>query len=128
MDSLTGWQRQASPHAVPERDECQQRVASSSVSGCATGSPARPRISSASFSCTPNALVTRTASAGKGAAASATIRGMSPVECLPGESMYGKTISSVAPASTHARTPSEIDGSHSSMWAYRTTTSGPAIA
>ena len=56
------------------------------------------------------------------------MRGMSPVECLPGESMYGKTISSVAPASTHCRTPAAIDGSASSMCAKRTTTSGPAIA
>src|SRR5579872_1115009 len=55
------------------------------------------------------------------------MRGMSRVECLPGESMYGNTTTSVAPASTHAANPCAIVGSASSMCATRTIAASPAI-
>ena len=47
---------------------------------------------------------------------------MSRVTCLPGDSMYGKAMTSVAPAVTHSAKPAAIDGSASSMCAWRTRT------
>ena len=115
---LTGWQRHASPQAVPERVECQQRAASSARQRVARRARRRARGSARRASRGRRTRSSRGRRAsGNAAAASATRRGMSPVECLPGESMYGKTMSSVAPASTQFRTPAAMDGSASSMCA-----------
>jgi hypothetical protein len=90
-------------------------------------SPALSSTSAASCSLTPNAGVTCTEMPGCPAATSETMRGMSRVECLPGDSMYGKATISVAPAATHDANPSAIVGAASSMCAIRTTTPSPAI-
>ena len=59
---------------------------------------------------------------------SPTMRGMSRVECLPGESMYGKATISVAPAATHAAKPSAMLGAASEKSKEHAVAEGIAIA
>src|SRR6185437_5864067 len=106
---------QATPHESVRCAESQQREPSVKPHDATTSMPARWAMTSASCSVTPNASLTRYVTSGKDLAASPTRRGMSRVVCLPGESMYGKAKTSVAPARTQSPNPSAIDGSASSM-------------
>src|SRR5205823_11253329 len=79
--------RHASPQSVSEQSGSQQRSASEPAKAFAGSTPARSRTSSASFSCTPKAGVTLKVTCGNVLATWPTMRGMSLVECRPGESM-----------------------------------------
>src|ERR1700693_409739 len=102
--------RQASPHNFSEQSGSQHRSASAPSKDLTGSIPARSRISSANFSCTPKAGVTLNVTRGKALAAAATIRGMSAVEWRPGGNMYGETVTSVAPPSTQSVNPRRMSG------------------
>jgi hypothetical protein len=65
----------------------------------------------------PSGIVTWYSVPGNDLAASAVMRGMSPVQCLPGPRKNGQTTTRVAPRFTHAAYAVAIDGSASSMCA-----------
>jgi len=60
-------------------------------------------------------------------AASDTRRGTSRVTCLPGESIYGNAITSVAPFRTQSANPAAIDGSDADFEKYRGKLGGKII-